>query len=261
LEKNQKNNEENKIVDVEQFFTEVENSGIDGFKRINGTDHVEHKTWDTPVGTWQVSVVRGKILQKATFSRALIKTKHPDTGQETSFDAIQLSVYPASPKIPVLLYVHEHMISEEDSYSGMVDVAPVVHNEEDLNLLGGEIKKLSEKHGRDYEAMRQKVAGIYKLEQWEKPVNAGVGFDLSNTRDGLDLITEAGLLWLKLYFGIVEKRQNEPFDEKDLTLRNTVWNRLLEYYLLGDRSIVIAAKLGVPIEPMTLSLAAPTIRY
>jgi coproporphyrinogen III oxidase len=248
-------------MDVEGYFSEATNLGLDNFKRLNDTTEVDQKNWKTPVGSWNVSVVRGKVLEKATVARAVISTKHPDTGKDTRFDALQFKAYPASPKIPVLLFVQEHLISEGDAFSGMVDVAPAVRNEEDLRFLGAEAKKITEKHGEDYEALRKKMASIYKLEQWEKPVNAGVGIHMPTVKERFELIKEMGLHWLRSYFSIVEKRQGESYSEEDVALRDAVQARILEYYLLGDRSILIAVKLGVPTEPMTLSLLGPNIRY
>lgn len=248
-------------MDVEKYFSEVASIGLEGFKRLNDTDKVENKKWDTAVGSWKVSVVRGKVLEKATVARAIIKTKHPDTGEETRFDALQFKAYPVSPKIPVLLYVQEHLIAKDDSFSGMVDVAPAVRNEEDLRLLSDGVKEIAEKHGQDYETLRKKMADIYKLPQWEKPLNAGVGMHMPTAKESFDLIKEVGPHWLKAYFALAERRMNESYNDEDVALMNTVRNRVFEYYLLGDRSIAIAVKIGIPLEPMTLSLAAPTIRY
>ena len=53
-------------MDMEGYFSEVKAVAVEGFKRLNDTTQVEHKKWEVPVGSWDVSVVRGKVLEKAT---------------------------------------------------------------------------------------------------------------------------------------------------------------------------------------------------
>jgi coproporphyrinogen III oxidase len=170
-------------------------------------------------------------------------------------------VYPASPKIPILLFIIENVAGEEDRFVGILDVASVATNEEDLRFLGTEIRKVTERYGEDYVALRQKGENMYKLDQWEKAANAGLGIFLGFAKDQFDLIKEAGLHWLSSYFSIVKNRENESYDKEDVALRDAVRARILEYCLIEEGSVKISLKLGIPLEAMTLGLLAPTIRY
>jgi len=248
-------------MDMEEYYIEVKEVALEGFKRLNSTNQVEHKKWEVPVGSWEVNVVRGKVLEKATLSHILLNTKNPLTGEDTRFDVVQAKVYPASPKIPILLFNVENRAAKVDKFAGMLDVIPVAAREEDLRFLAVEIKKITEKHGVDYETLRKRVENIYKMDQWEKGVNAGIGIYLDLAKEQFDLVKEAGLQWLAFYFKIVEKREKEPYDDEDVALMDSARARILEYYLLGDMSISVSQKLGVPLEALTLGTLAPTIRY
>jgi coproporphyrinogen III oxidase len=153
------------------------------------------------------------------------------------------------------------MAGKEDKFSGVLDVAPVAQSEEDLRFLADGIKQLTERHGEDYEALRKKMENMYKLDQWEKAVNGGIGIHLPSALERFDMIKEAGQQWFRSYCSIVSKRINEPYDEQDEACMNSVRARILEFYLIGDRSIGISMKLGVPLEALTLGLLAPVIRY
>jgi hypothetical protein len=49
-------------IDMGEYYNEVEEIALEGFKRLNATDHVEQKKWDVgAVGSWEVSVVRGEV--------------------------------------------------------------------------------------------------------------------------------------------------------------------------------------------------------
>ena len=249
-------------MDVNEYKIAAQETALEGFKRLNNTSQVEHRKFDFPSGSWEVNVVRGKVLEKATFSRVKLFTKHPYTGEDTQFDTIQAKAYPANPKVPILLFVQEHMVSGDKTFfSGMVDVAPVAAREEHLRFLDAEIRKIVERHGGDFQALRKKEENIYKLEQWAKPVNGAVGIHMPTEKELFGLIRDAGLNWLRLYFTVVERSQNEPFAIEDMVLRDSVWSKIMEYYYLGDISINAGLKIGIPLEATNLSLLAPTLKY
>jgi coproporphyrinogen III oxidase len=183
------------------------------------------------------------------------------TGDDTHFHALQSKVYPANPKIPILVFIIEHMVAQDDFFSGMMDVISPVPIEEDLSFLGAEMKKVAEKHGEDYEPLRDKGAQIFKLDPWEKPINAGVGIHNPTAKERVEMIKDEGQVWLSSYLKVVEKRINEPFTAKDVEQMNAIRARILEYYYLGDISLPEAMKLGIPLEAINLMLLAPAIRY
>jgi len=248
-------------MDMGAFYNEVKEVALEGFKRLNGTNQVEHGKWPSPVGTWEVSVVRGKVLEKATIARIQLNIINPLNGEDTQLDVVQAKVYPASPRIPILLFNVENRAAKEDKFAGMLDVIPVAASEDDLRFLSAEIKNVAERYGEDFERLRQKVENVYKMDNWEKALNAGIGIYLDFTIEQYDLLKEAGLHWLRSYFTIVEKRQNDSYDGEDVALMDAMRARILEYYLLEDMSISLAHKKGVPLEAMTLGTLAPTIRY
>ena len=56
-------------------------------QQINRTRMIERKTWTVPIGSWDVAVMRGKVLEKTTTTRIILATKHPETGEDTRFYA------------------------------------------------------------------------------------------------------------------------------------------------------------------------------
>jgi coproporphyrinogen III oxidase len=248
-------------MDMSNYYAEMTEKALEGYRRINNTDQVENKKYEVPNATWDVNVVRGKVLEKATVTRVSLRTKHPLTGDDTHFHALQSKVYPANPKIPILVFIIEHMVAQDDFFSGMMDVIAPAPIQEDLTFLGAEMKKVCEKHGEEYEPLRDKGAQIFKLEPWEKPINAGVGIHNPTVKERVEMIKEEGQVWLSSYLKVVEKRINEPFTDEDVEQMNAIRARILEYYYLGDISLTEAMKLGIPLEAINLMLLAPAIRY
>jgi coproporphyrinogen III oxidase len=249
-------------MDMKACHDELEQVALEGFKKINSTRRVENKRWEVPVGSWDVSVVRGKVLEKAAVTRILLKTKNPETGEDTLFNVFQIKVYPASPKVPIMLFnLENRAAAKEDRFAGFLDVAPVATSRRDLNFLQAEIKKITEKYGVDYEALRRKLENIYKMGHWDKALNAGIGIRLELSKEQFDLVKEAARIWVESYFKIIEKRVREPFSKKQEDLMYSVRARIMEFYMLKDLSFRVSQKLGVPLEALTLGLFAPTVKY
>jgi coproporphyrinogen III oxidase len=248
-------------MDMNEYYNEMIEKLLAGYKKINGTDQVENKKWELPIASWDVSVIRGKVFEKATVSRVRIHTKHPDTGEDTHFHALQSKVYPVSPRIPILVFIIEHMTAQDDFFSGMMDVIPTVRIEEDMEFLSSEMKKVTAKHGQEHEPLRKKGYEIFKLPTWEKPIGAGAGIHNPTDKALVEMIKEEGRIWLDAYLKIVEKRKDEPYKDEDLKKMNSIRCNLHEWYYLGDKSLSVANQMGVPMEAINLMIAPPTMHY
>jgi coproporphyrinogen III oxidase len=123
------------------------------------------------------------------------------------------------------------------------------------------VKRVTEKHKQDYEALRAKLKDMYWMDSWDKAINAEIGIRLDLGSDQAALVREAGLTWIEAYFEIAEKRKREQFNEKQNALMNAARARIMEYYLLKDLSVKVAQKLGVPLAALSMAHFAPTIRY
>jgi coproporphyrinogen III oxidase len=250
-----------KIMEIESYYNQLNEKALTGFKQLNKTDRVEHKRWEVPAGSWEVNVVRGKILEKASTSRIILNTQNPLIGEDTTLNVFQVKIYPANPKIPIMLFNMENRVAKDDIFAGFLDVAPVAARREDLKFLQTKIKKVTEKHKQNYETLRAKLQDLYRMDSWDKALNAEIGIRLELGSDQGALVKEAGLTWVEAYFQIVEKRKREQFNEKQNALMYAVRARIMEFYLLKDLSVKVAQKLGVPLEALSMAHFAPAIRY
>jgi len=248
-------------MEMEALHKELRRIVLGGFQRINRTRRVEHKKWELPVGRWDVHVVRGRILEKATTTHLILNTKNPVTGEDTRFNVFQVMVYPANPKIPILLINMENRVARKDVFAGFLDVAPVAARKEDLKALQSRMRKITEHHGQSYEELRCKINNLYYMEARDKPLNAAIGIRLELAPQQYTLLREAALSWIESYFEIVEKRKKERFTTREESLMYAVRARIMEFYLLKDLSVKVAQKLGVPLEALSLGNFAPVIRY
>ena len=89
-----------KNMEIEKYYSQLSAVALEGFKRLNKTDRVEHQRWEVSAGSWEVNVVRGKILEKAATSRIILNTKNPLTGQDTTFNVFQVENLSSKSKNP-----------------------------------------------------------------------------------------------------------------------------------------------------------------
>jgi coproporphyrinogen III oxidase len=230
-------------------------------KQINRNRTIDRKKWTVPIGSWDVAVMRGKVVEKATTTRITLATKHPETGEDTRFNVFQVMVYPASPKIPILLINVENRVGREDIFAGFLDVAAVAAVKTDLRMLQNRIRALAEDHNKAYEGLRSKLNNMYCRDGSDKPVNAGIGIRLDLKNSDYDLVRDCTLCWIESYFEIVEKRRKDSFTVRQEVIMNHARARIMEFYLLKDVSFKVALKLGVPLEALSLGNFAPGIRY
>lgn len=240
---------------------EVRELAIGHFKRITRTRRVERKRWELPVGSWDVSVVRGPVLEKAAVTQIILNTKHPVTGEATRFNVFQVMVYPANPKIPILLINMENRVGKDDIFAGFLDVAPVSAAAVDLRLLQNRIRKITRDHGQNYEMLRSKLRHLYYMDTWNTQLNAEIGIRLELEAEAYDLLRDGALGWIESYFEIVERRKKERFTPRQESVMYKVRARIMEFYLLKDLSFRVAQQLGVPLEALALGNFAPCIRY
>jgi coproporphyrinogen III oxidase len=246
---------------MENFYGDMQETALAAFKRFNQTMEVETKRVAFSAGSIDISVVRGQLLEKAATARIRLRTKNPETGEDTHFDVFQIKTYPTNPKVPILLVNIEHRVAADDRFGGFLDLAPVAMSKNDLTSLQNGIKALTQRYGEDYERLRNKVAAMYKRDHWESALNAGIGIRLELSQEQFDLVKEAGVKWLEWYCALLEKTAPEPFNKDEEALMYRVRSRILEFYMLQDQSFQIIQKLGVPLETMALAHFAPTIRY
>jgi coproporphyrinogen III oxidase len=248
-------------MDMDRYYTTLQDSVLTAFERLDQSAQATSKSISFSAGTVDITVARGTVLEKAATARIKLRTKNPETGEDTRFDVFQIKIYPVNPTIPILLFNMENRVTHEDKFGGFIDVAPVATREEDLRYLSARITKLAELYQVDYENLRKRVLNMYKMGQWNSAVNAAIGIRLELTAEQFPFVSNAGLKWLEWYCTIIEKRRNAIFSTGDTAEMNRVRSCILEFYMLKDMSFQIIQKLGVPLEVMALVHFPPTLHY
>ena len=184
-------------MDMNQYYSKLYDAALTAFRCLNQSTRVESNTVTFSAGTVKTAVARVKVLEKAATAHIKLRTKNPETGEDTQFDVFQIKIYPVNPTIPILLFNMENRVTCEDKFGGFIDVAPVATSTEDLRYLSDHLSKLAEEYHIDYENLRKGVFNMYKMDQWDSGVNAAIGIRLELTAAQFPFISMAGLKWLE----------------------------------------------------------------
>jgi coproporphyrinogen III oxidase len=242
------------------YYSNLNETALEGFKQLNKTWQIEEKSFEIPSGRLDIHVVKGDVMEKAATARIRLNTKNPVTGEDTRFDIFQIKTYPANPKIPILLFNLENRAAQEDRFYGFLDVAPVAASTDDLDFLHSEIRNVASKYGDNYEALRKRVEGIYKMDHWGNALNAGIGMRLEISGEQVDFVQEAALKWLNVYLKLSAKRVKAPYSKEDVNLKDAVHAQIMEFYMLKDMSFKVIQELGITAEVMGMVHFAPGIK-
>lgn len=248
------------VKDVKRCFSELHQTALAGFKRMNEEGQIEKKSFAFPAGRLDAWVIRGAVLEKAATARIRFRTQNPVTGENTWFDVLQIKAYPANPKIPILLFNLEHRAVREDRFYGFLDVAPVAAETADLAFMQHELETVVSKYSVDYEALRKRVEGIYRMDPGENALNAGIGMRLELGAQQGVCVQDAASAWLNAYLKIASERAKAPYVQKDEDLMHTVRTRIKEFYLFRDLSFKVIQELGVPADVMGQVHFAPGMK-
>ncbi len=239
------------------YYSKLNETALEGFKQLNKTRQIDEKSFEIPSGRLDVCVVKGNVMEKAATARIRLNTKNPVTGEDTRFDIFQIKTYPANPKIPILLFNLENRVAQEDRFYGFLDVAPVAADRDDLAFFHSEIRNVASKYGGNYEALRKRVEGIYKMDHWDDALNAGIGMRLEISGEQAAFVQEVVLTGLNVYLKIAAERVEALYSKEDANLMYAVRAQIKEFYMLKDMSFKVIQELGITADVMGMVHFAP----
>lgn len=217
------------------------------------------------------------------FTRETEISAHETAGpKESYFHATGFSMvfHPKHPKIPSTR-IHYHLIVKDDGsfwYSGGGDLTPYYLFEED----GVNFHKLHKEPcdkflGPDWYQLMKEASDVYFYLPHRGHIRGigGTFFDnfsdksfgkkIYDTKQNIESIytfcEESCKIINDSYNSIVEKRQHEPFGERETKFMQLLRGRYTEFDLVYDRGITFGIKSGMPVEIPLLALPNSAWKY
>jgi len=233
----------------------------DFYADINGADSFDPvKDWQGDKWSATVNCSRGKVLEKAGFSRVHmvggIVNENP-----SDISLFETLAYPANPKVPGFIIMTNTNASEAMGnilvfYTDLIIQDRKPHDEE-KQLFFDAVKGICEKHGHNIEEHRTMLADGKLLG------GNGGACGLLNFFEEKDIPLLEDLIKgvLPTYKNIIETIQNDNPQKEDFEKMNQSRARLIEWIILEDYGVRVARENGMASEAIEAYGFPPIIRY
>ena len=190
---------------------------------------------------------------------------------------ISLVVHPLSPMIPTVhanfryfeLYDDEDMDQISDAwFGGGADLTPYYLWEEDARHFHQTFKLACDPHGNElYPRFKKECDDYFYIDHRGEARGVGGLFfdylranDQRSIKDWYAFVKSAGDHFLESYMPIVERRQNEPYGDKERYFQEIRRGRYVEFNLIHDRGTLFGLKTNGRTESILMSLP-PRVRW
>ena len=231
------------------------------YGEINGPDSFDGvKEWTSDKWSATVHCSRGKVLEKAGFSRVhLVGGIINESPAEISlFETI---AYPANPRIPGFIIMTNMNTSEAMGkvlvfYTDLIIQGTNSH-EREKQLFSDALKAICDHHGQDFEENNGMITGRGLL--------GGNGGEcgLMNFFEEKDISFLESVIeeMLPVYKNIIDKTANETPRREDYEHMHQSRARLIEWIMLEDYGVQVARANGILSEVVEAYGFPPQIRY
>jgi coproporphyrinogen III oxidase len=231
------------------------------YGEINGPDSFDEvKEWASEKWSATVNCSRGKVLEKAGFSRVHLVggVLNESPGDISLFETI---AYPTNPKIPGFIIMTNMHTTEATGnivvfYTDLIIQDGAAHRAA-KELFSAILKNICERHGQDFEQHKAMITGRGLLGGNGGECGFMNFFEEKDIAFLEDIIKEV----LPAYKTIIEQNQHDTPHNEDYEKMDRFRARLIEWIILEDYGIQVARENGILSEVVEAYGFPPTIRY
>ncbi len=247
--------------EVAAFFDEMRERALQALQKIDPAGKLDENVWSFPIGEMAVRAIRGNVFEKVGVSNANLRVTPPGQSEPVTVKVFEVCAHMMSPKVPVGTISLRYLLRDKDRFNCHTDLSPILPFQEDIDFYKGEMIALSERHGRNYEEMRQKLVNTFMSKYRKGPRGGGFGIAFDADEKTFAMVKDCGETFLRVFPHIVNKRKDEKYTEEEreeLLRRRARW---VEFNLVEDEGFVRGLELGISPEPMIVQTLPPLVRF
>jgi coproporphyrinogen III oxidase len=236
---------------------------LETVERFNGSREVETRVFEHEKAHHEVSVARGKVLEKAAWYTNRTKMADPPYVPEAIWDNyLELDFHPRTPLLGQLhaTIYFTYMANGTSAISGYMDYTPGTWIDDDIAYMKASVDRVFEKYGKDIDHFRKMLERGYHKDTL-KAAGIGAAFYLPPmleiNSENLDFIQEVHESFVNSYLDVLEKRKDEQFTAADIENQAGMRRRWLEDHLFSDPFTMYV----VPYEVWSFADAPPTVYF
>ena len=210
----------------------------------------------------------GKIFEKVgvNFSEVYgkfsneMKKNIPGASKNPNFWASGISVviHMNNPNIPAIHFNTRFIYTSHGWFGGGMDVTPCIKDLKEEKLLHNELKKMCDRHNKNYYKKYKKWCDKYFYLPHRKEARGigGIFFDYKkdNWEKDFKFIRDLGVTFKMIYNSIINKKYKKKWTSKEKELQYIKRGRYVEFNLLYDRGTNFGLQTGGNTEAILMSL-------
>jgi len=210
----------------------------------------------------------GKIFEKVgvNFSEVYgkfsneMKKNIPGASKNPNFWASGISVviHMNNPNIPAIHFNTRFIYTSHGWFGGGMDVTPCIKDLKEEKLLHNELKKMCDRHNKNYYKKYKKWCDKYFYLPHRKEARGigGIFFDYKkdNWEKDFKFIRDLGVTFKMIYNSIINKKYKKKWTSKEKELQYIKRGRYVEFNLLYDRGTKFGLQTGGNTEAILMSL-------
>ena len=199
------------------------------------------------------SEVYGKFSKK-------IKKNIPGANKNPNFWASGISVvmHMNNPHIPAIHFNTRFIYTSHGWFGGGMDVTPCIKDNKEKKLLHDELKKMCDRHNKNYYKKYKKWCDKYFYLPNRKETRGigGIFFDYKkdNWEKDFKFIRDLGVTFNVIFNSIINKKYKKKWTTNDKELQYIKRGRYAEFNLLYDRGTKFGLQTGGNTEAILMSL-------
>ena len=244
-------------------ISDLENNNI-SFK---STRWKKNKKKDEGGGEFRI-LKDGKIFDKVGVNYSKVYGKFPKNFQKKilgakknpSFWASGISVvmHMKNPHIPAMHFNTRYICTTQDWFGGGIDVTPSIKDENEKKEFHKILKKMCERHNKNYYAKYKKWCDEYFYLPHRKETRGigGIFFDYkkNNFEKNFKFTRDIGITFQSIFEKIIRKKIKKKWTYKEKEMQYLKRGRYVEFNLLYDRGTKFGLQTGGNIDGILMSL-------
>ena len=213
-------------------------------------------------------IIEGKVIEKGgvAFSNVIGKfpknfaKQIPGTEKNKNFwsSGVSVVLHPKNPKIPALHFNTRFICTQKSWFGGGIDATPSLKNLDQKKYFHSELKKMCNKHNKQYYAKYKKWCDeyFYLPHRNEARGIGGIFFDYKMDDWGKDFsfVRDVGTTFDFLLNKMIRENMHSKWTKKDKEIQLMKRGRYVEYNLLYDRGTKFGLNSGGNTEAILMSM-------
>ena len=254
-------------MDISTTYSTIRESAVGEIEKIDGPKAWFKNTWAADIGVFDISVFRGRAIEKASIARISLEVKKADEGPGEAPDIVrleglQVNIYPANPLLPVaLLNLERRQLASGIRLGGYLSIFPMKEDDEITGPAQEAFSSIVQSTGKSKEQALKDYGELWQELDWQCKGEKGIGIKISGDDTTLDTMKNAFISVVKNFFVTVAEKKDLRFSAGDEKNMFSFRFKLAEFILVKDPSTKFCFKNGVKLETLSSMILPPVVKF